>query len=268
MACLLLLSLHYPDATAASTLQASAAAAFRGSFGLRLVVTACAGDAPSVDVTGPPLTVSAVFEACNVLTADVSVEAPADVTFRSGRTIRLQDGHGVADGATLRTETVPSLLTVAYVQDANPASESSYHARWYLDLTQMALASDTVRHFDALSGAGGSVLQLRLDRVGGQNRVTLVAVADDASEIAASPVVVADGWRAVEIEWHASSGADDGELRLYVDDTEVAALTGLDNDTLRVETIRLGATDFIDGSAAGTMDLDEFSSRNDGRIGL
>lgn len=252
----------------ASTLQVSSAAAFRGSFGLRLTLTACTGDAPELDITGPPLTVTAVFEACNRLTSDVDIEAPADVTLRSGREIELRNGFDVAGGAQLRAEVDPGLSTLAYLQDGNPSSEQDYYARWYLDLSQMSLATDSVVHFAALGTGQTPVLELRLDRSAGQDRATLAAFSDGGGESTSTPVTVAGGWVAVEVEWHASSGADDGELRLYLDDVQVAQLTGLDNDTLRIDAARLGASGFGDGTASGEMDIDEFSSRNDGRIGL
>ena len=113
------------------------------------------------------------------------------------------------------------------------------------------------------------MLRLVIDESSGENRLRLVAARDDGTTQSSSPATVTAGWHAIELEWRsASTGLADGSLALYVDDVKVAELLGLDNDTLRIAAIRWGAVGFDDGTASGTIDMDNFSSRNDGHIGL
>lgn len=65
-----------------------------------------------------------------------------------------------------------------------------------------------------------------------------------------------------------SSGPDanDGSFQLWIDDTSVSMLTGLDNSRSAVDMARLGALSVKSG-AAGTLYWDEFESRRLTAIG-
>jgi hypothetical protein len=74
----------------------------------------------------------------------------------------------------------------------------------------------------------------------------------------------------VEVDWQAASagGANDGRLDLWVDGATQTGLSGLDNDTLRVDYVRWGAIAQIDAGTTGAFYLDEFESVRQNYIGL
>ena len=62
-------------------------------------------------------------------------------------------------------------------------------------------------------------------------------------------------------------GANDGGLTLWIDGTQKANLTGADNDTRRIDRVRLGAASGIDTGTRGTYYFDAFESRRQTYIG-
>jgi len=74
----------------------------------------------------------------------------------------------------------------------------------------------------------------------------------------------------IEIEWRAASGPEvhDGLLALLVDGTSFTNPTGkVDNDTHRLDGVRLGAVSKPGSYTSGTYCLDAFASRRAGLLG-
>ncbi|MEO7837905.1 MAG: hypothetical protein ABIU06_00960, partial [Anaerolineales bacterium] len=72
-----------------------------------------------------------------------------------------------------------------------------------------------------------------------------------------------------EFDWLAATavGANNGALVFWVDGTQQASLTGVDNDTLRVDRVRLGSITGMDATTSGTYYFDAFESRRQNYIG-
>jgi hypothetical protein len=72
----------------------------------------------------------------------------------------------------------------------------------------------------------------------------------------------------VEMDWQASSasGADNGYFSIWVDGVQ-SSLTGLDNDTLRIKYMRLGAVSGILSDTRGIIYFDSFESHRQTAIG-
>jgi hypothetical protein len=66
------------------------------------------------------------------------------------------------------------------------------------------------------------------------------------------------------VDWRTSTaaGANNGGLTLWIDGVQQANLTGVDNDTRRIERVRLGAVAGIDTGTRGTYYFDAFESRS------
>jgi hypothetical protein len=77
------------------------------------------------------------------------------------------------------------------------------------------------------------------------------------------------GWNAIELDWRASTtaNANNGGLTLWINGTQVANLTGIDNDQQKVDWVALGAVNGIDNATRGTYYFDEFESRRGTYIG-
>jgi hypothetical protein len=78
---------------------------------------------------------------------------------------------------------------------------------------------------------------------------------------------ISDAPHSIEVDWRASTGANNGGLTLWIDGTQQADLTGVDNDTRRIDRAMLGALAGIDGGTRGTYYFDAFESRRQTYIG-
>jgi hypothetical protein len=67
----------------------------------------------------------------------------------------------------------------------------------------------------------------------------------------------------IEVDWQRASapGANNGTLRVWVDDVLKQTLTGIDNDQFGIDNVRLGALS-LKGGAGGALLFDEFESRS------
>jgi hypothetical protein len=63
------------------------------------------------------------------------------------------------------------------------------------------------------------------------------------------------------------SGANNGGLTFWIDGVQQADLTGVDNDTRRIDHVRLGAASGVDNVTRGTCFFDTFESRRSTYIG-
>ncbi len=73
---------------------------------------------------------------------------------------------------------------------------------------------------------------------------------------------ITDAPHAIELDWRASSGpgANSGGLTFWIDESQRANLTRIDNDTRRIDQIRIGAVNGIDAGTHGTYFFDAVES--------
>ena len=81
---------------------------------------------------------------------------------------------------------------------------------------------------------------------------------------------VSDEPHALEVEWLAAWDSEnaDGGLIFWVDEEESGYIPWIDNDTQRVDTVRLGTPAVGSASTSGTLYLDDFVSHKSEYIGL
>ena len=77
---------------------------------------------------------------------------------------------------------------------------------------------------------------------------------------AGQEIAISSGWHHLRLAWRA--GAGDGSLSLTLDGASAGELTGIDNDTRRVDVIDWGVVGGILDAAGGSIDLDAFASWN------
>lgn len=169
-------------------------------------------------------------------------------------------------------EIVVSDQNPTYVQDNTPADETRYRARFYVRSDQATMApGNEFELFTAYATDNTPVLRLTVYFDGTDRRLRFVAREDGGADTPpGAGLVLVDGWRAVEIDWQASSapGANDGFLNLWLEGHPQTGLSALDNDTLSVDHVRWGAVDALDAGTGGSLSLDAFESRRAGYIGL
>lgn len=97
-----------------------------------------------------------------------------------------------------------------------------------------------------------------------------VAIRNDSNSWTSSTWIdMSGGLQVVELSWTAAStvGANNGSLALWVDEVQLANLTRIDNDTRRIDQVRLGAVAEIDTGTRGILYFDAFVSKRQSYIG-
>ena len=158
-----------------------------------------------------------------------------------------------------------------FVIDESPAAETRYRVRFYFDPNSIPMAiGDAHVIFQGFSGSGTVQLlqlELRFQATGYEMRGLLL---NDAKVwISTSWFPLSDAPHTLELDWRAATaaGANNGGLTFWIDQVQQAGLTGLDNDTRRIDQVRLGAASGIDAGTRGIYFLDAFESRRSTYIG-
>ena len=157
-----------------------------------------------------------------------------------------------------------------YVTDDMPNAEVRYRARFYFDPNSITMANGNAHYiFYGYTGASTDVLRIEIRRSSGTYQVRAALRNDKSSWSSTSWFTVNDAPHYVEIDWRAATaaGANNGSLTFWIDGVQRANLTGVDNDTRRIDRIRLGAVSGLDSGTVGTYYFDAFESRRQTYIG-
>ncbi|HKZ69614.1 MAG TPA: SpvB/TcaC N-terminal domain-containing protein, partial [Anaerolineales bacterium] len=148
-----------------------------------------------------------------------------------------------------------------YVEDNTPIGLWRYRTRLWLDPNSAAipgLAPITI--FEGRDGST-SIFAIQLQKNAGNFEVRARVYADGGGSQDTSWQVIADAPHSVDLYWAADTaeGASDGYLKWAVDGLLRDGITVIDNDTLRLEEVRLGLLNVPSG-ASGTLYFDGFQS--------
>ncbi|MEK7784038.1 MAG: WD40 repeat domain-containing protein, partial [Chloroflexota bacterium] len=150
-----------------------------------------------------------------------------------------------------------------YVRDDTPASESRYRTRFHFDPNSIAMADGDLH---AILEANSSTqlayfINFKFNTSLGY-QVKLKVHKDDLTYVETAYYVIGDAPHVVEVEWIAATaaGANDGTATLWIDGVQKETLSGIDNDTYRVESVDLGAASGVDTGTRGTYYFDSFAS--------
>ena len=156
------------------------------------------------------------------------------------------------------------------VTSDHPNAERRYRARFHFDPNSVSMASGNA-HIILRGYSGSSTVALRVEfgfsSSGYQVRAGLVN--DGSTWTETSWFTLTDAPHTIELDWRAAAavGANDGGLTLWIDGVERQNLTGIDNDTRRIDRVLLGALASIDTGTRGTYYFDAFESRRQTYIG-
>ena len=156
-----------------------------------------------------------------------------------------------------------------FLTDETPDAEPRYRARFYFDPNSISMAEeDAVYIFEGWMDSV-RVFRVELRQVSGEYELRARVNRDSAGWISSSWFTFSDTRHLVELDWWAASavGADDGGLTMWLDGAQIANLAGIDNDTLRVYQVRLGAVAGIDKDTRGMYYFDAFESSRQNYIG-
>jgi hypothetical protein len=180
-----------------------------------------------------------------------------------------------ASAALIGSQGMQALIDDAntlYVTDDTPNAEPRYRARFYFDPNSISMASGDAHFiFKGFSGTGTSIEAFRVEfrQSSGAYQIRVALFNDSSAWINSNWFMISDAPHFIEIDWRAATGvgANNGGLTLWIDGTQQADLTGVDNDTRRIDRARLGALSGIDAGTNGTYYFDAFESRRQNYIG-
>jgi hypothetical protein len=160
--------------------------------------------------------------------------------------------------------------TAIYVTDDTPNAEPRYRARFYFDPNSIVMSSGDAHYlFYGYTGASTVVLRVELRRSLGTYQVRAALVNNSTSWTNSAWFSLSDALHFIELDWRAATaaGANNGGLTLWIDGTQLANLTGVANDTRRIDRVRLGPVAGIDSGTRGTEYFDAFESRRQTYVG-
>jgi hypothetical protein len=152
------------------------------------------------------------------------------------------------------------------VGDDTPDAERRYRARFYFDPNSIEMREKKHALFQGYNEAAVPVVEVEFN---GWYELR-AALADDLGRWSTTDwFPITDSPHVIEIDWQSATSADinNGSLTFWIDNLEVASLTGINNDTQQIDFVRLGALDVAHG-IRGSYYLDAFESHRQTYIGL
>lgn len=209
---------------------------------------------------------------------------PGDAIFADGfEAIGLSAwSSAVTDGDDIDSTTTAAIIgargldawlddnTAIYVTDDAPNAEPRYRVRFYFDPNSIGMAANDAHYiFYGIAGASTAVLRVEFGWSGSSYRIRAALLNDGTTWTTSAWVDISDAPHFIELDWRASAaaGVNNGSLTLWVDGTQRANMTGVDNDTRRIDRVRLGAVAGIDIGTRGGYFFDAFESRRQTYIG-
>ena len=156
------------------------------------------------------------------------------------------------------------------VTDDSPAAEPRYRARFYFDPNSITMAKGNSHFiFHGFTGTSRAVLRIEFRQSSGVYQVRGRLINDGSTWTDTSWFPISDISHVIELDWRASTaaGANDGGLTLWIDGLQQGSLTAVDNDSRRIDRVRLGAVAGIDSGTRGVYFFDAFESRRQTFIG-
>lgn len=117
--------------------------------------------------------------------------------------------------------------------------------------------------------SGSAIFRTELIYENGLYKLRPRIMKDNSSVVTGSKYTISNDWHVIELEWQGASApaANDGFLSFWIDGVLMGTISGVDNDTHRLDQARLGATSGLDAGTLGSMFFDQFESRRDTYIG-
>ena len=160
-------------------------------------------------------------------------------------------------------------LNSIYARKNFASQEAHVTARFYFDPNSLSIPNGQTFDILQTGDATGLTIRVRLNNTAGVYKLATEAQNDAQAWTSGQYIPISDDWQLVEIEWLTSSaaGANDGYLKLWINDTPVDTISNLDNDTRGASKITVGAVASLDAGTAGTLYFDAVEARRGSHIG-
>ena len=213
-----------------------------------------------------------------------SAPGPSDSIFSDG----FESGNlsawssNTPDGSSLSVSTAATLVGTRglqavvddnnsiYVTDDSPNAEPRYRARFYLDPNSISMTNgDMFFIFNGFEGTSTAVTRVDFRRDSGAYQLRARILDNSSNWTDTNWFTISDAPHFIELDWKSAtaSGANDGSLTFWIDGTQQVSLNGINNDSWRIDRVRLGAVSGVDSGTRGTFYLDAFESRRQTYIG-
>jgi hypothetical protein len=157
-----------------------------------------------------------------------------------------------------------------FVTEDRPQAERRYRARFYFDPNSIPMANGNTHYiFYGYTGTATDVARVGFRRSQGSYQVQAGLRDDSSFWTNTAWFTISDAPHWIEFDWRAATtqGANDGGLTFWVDGQQQANLANVNNDTRRIDRVRLGPVAGIDPGTRGTYYFDAFESRRQSYIG-
>jgi len=228
------------------------------------------GNQPTPTPTQPPTPTPSPTPSPDLIFADGfesgTLSAWSSSTTDSG------DLSASAAEALVGTQGMQALIddtTSIFVTDNSPNAEAVYNAQFYFDPNSITMANGD-NHF-ILYGYSGTkaVLRVQFKFSNGVYQVRAGLQNNGAAWTDTSYATISNAPHAIEVDWQAASGpgTNNGGLTFWIDGVQVSGVSGIANDTLKIDSVRLGAVNAVDAGTSGIEFFDAFESRRQTHIG-
>jgi hypothetical protein len=160
--------------------------------------------------------------------------------------------------------------TALYVTDDTPNAEARYRVRFYFDPNTITMTSgDTHFIFKGFTSTGAEAIRVEFRFSSGLYQIRASLSNNSATWVLSNWFTISDAPHPIELDWRAATGAGatDGGMTVWIDGIQQTDLTGVPNDTVRIDRGRLGALAGIDTGTLGTEYFDAFVSGRQNYIG-
>lgn len=160
--------------------------------------------------------------------------------------------------------------TATYLTDNTPNAEPRYRARFYFDPNTIVMKDGNAHVIFA--GYHGTKVALRTEfrNSKGKYQVRAGTLDDGGTWKSSSWFTISDDSHPIELDWQSATaaGANNGVLTLWIDAMLQTNVLNIDNDTRRIDAIRLGPSNGIDSGTRSAYYFDDFVSQRQSAIGL
>ncbi|MEN8241504.1 MAG: choice-of-anchor Q domain-containing protein, partial [Chloroflexota bacterium] len=154
--------------------------------------------------------------------------------------------------------------------DETPVYQTAFTVQFNLDMNSLKFGEGERFRFMQVKMGAERPFFIVVKYDSGQYLMQLNTLLDDLTKVKTGWYLLNNAPRTIEVNWKAASpdGANDGWIEFYLEDTLLETLSNLDNDTIFVDTFKIGFTSRLDGkSLSGIFYLDDIYTSNGGYIG-
>ena len=148
--------------------------------------------------------------------------------------------------------------TGMYARDDSPNAETRYRARFSFHPNSITMANgDYVYLLQGFSTSKTNILMVQFYRNAAGYQLRVRAYDSILANWVNTPyVVISDAAHTVDVDW-----GNDGHLTFWVDGVQQSSLTGINNSSYMMDSVRLGAPYISASGMSGSFYLDDFEAR-------